>query len=114
MPRTIKFRIWDKVDKEFAPFMDGDLVAFQFYCPNPPSEYVVQQFTGMLDKNKKEIYEGDILKVRGYRGAVGQVVVKWEETRASDDMGYDVVGFIQWEDPEVIGNVFQNPELLKK
>lgn len=120
MNREIKFRIW--TGKSYKQFSSENNRCFHSPCMSngdgcflfkQREDYIIQQFTGMFDKSGKEIYEGDILKVRGYRGAVGQIVVRWEETRASDDMGYDVVGFIQWDSPEVIGNIFENPELIK-
>jgi len=70
----------------------------------------------LKDKNGKEIYEGDVLKIQGYRGAVHHVQVKWESVDASDDMGMDMIGFprySQYGEPEVIGNIFENPELLE-
>jgi uncharacterized phage protein (TIGR01671 family) len=73
----LKFRCWDKVNKKFVPpshiAINGNGILLitdsgmyeklqnKNYC-NVDQEHVVQQFTGLLDKNKKEIYEGDIIE----------------------------------------------------
>ncbi len=82
---------------------------------------VRSQFTGLLDKNGKEIYEGDIVKGKCFSGwdeqpysFVGQVIFAPHcdyQVRLSDNKGHT---------PEindtykVIGNIFENPELIKK
>ena len=68
----------------------------------------LMQFTGLLDKNGKEIYEGDILK---YRGKLSfndpPFVVEWQNDDARWTEFYPSNNF------EVIGNIYENPELLK-
>lgn len=66
MSRELKFRVWDKVDKKFMAFMDADIVSGQIYSPHPIEEFIIQQFIGLLDKNGKEIYEGDIVNYKEY------------------------------------------------
>lgn len=129
--REQKFRVWD-LEKRFYLNQDDE---FHFYepdrfwqCPIPLCEclrdkkrYIVQQYTGLTDKNKKEIYEGDILnftarykqtgpvEVIYYGGSYGCVV--------TDDGGlkefWNLSHIVQQYYPEIIGNIFENPELLK-
>lgn len=134
MKREIKFRAWDKVyecylydvqnaydtlsgcvkdengedagyDEEcFAGFLDND-------------KYVVEQYTGLHDKNGQSIYEGDVLDI-GLRNQDGKPViapVSYEKYAAGYvlDNGGNGIWQRLTEDCEVIGNIFENPELLE-
>lgn len=71
---------------------------------------IIMQYTGLKDKNGKEIYEGDILNNEGYR---------WELIVLNDfsdllSFYYDKVECCLSDDLEIIGNIFENPELLEK
>lgn len=72
---------------------------------------IVTQFTGLLDKNKKEIYDGDVLKdFSGYNW-----IVSWNDAHACFQVKSQnaVAEIIDNGNMEVIGNIYENPELLK-
>lgn len=82
----------------------------------------VGQFIGLLDKNGKEIYDGDII-ARKYRGSY-QEHQKIEYSNTPDsaydgEMGYFIISYVGYSLPEdfekfeVIGNIYENPELVK-
>jgi len=81
------------------------------------SEYVIMQFTGLKDKNGKKIYEGDILKqaisLSGpYLDKVAKVVFYHGSFLAKTTLGAEHQIVENW--VEVIGNIYENPELLEK
>lgn len=117
MNREIKFRAWDKERKEmwnphkkiFKYLVCGrriaDLTAFL-----DNEAYELMQFTGLLDKNRKEICEGDIVERQG--------VETWTETGNAKCVVEDIrylnhIIFHEGYEIEVIGNIYENKDLIK-
>lgn len=124
--REIKFKagfddkLWNVGQLKFAP--DGYCREVLLVrgenaeCATAPFESVrLYQFTGLLDKNGKEIYEGHILESVRSDDPVG--AVRWHEPTAGW-MVYDKSGRWDWLNEEldlkeVIGHIYENPELVK-
>lgn len=116
--RQIKFRVWDKNQKIMFYFdnlefnseynllafgCDWKKYGFSFGSLSLEDDAPVMQFTGLLDKNGKEIFEGDIVKSGNYERKVFEVE-------------YTDCGFSPFAEAyfgcEVIGNLYESPELL--
>ena len=120
MQREIKFRAIKHQTKEIIYFTLEDLMRGK-YVFSYPEHWVFSQFTGLLDKNGKEIYEGDIVnefrESRSFpEGRIIQRVIKWQDDMTLDDsFGETAVGFNLFGGAlEIIGNRFENPDLLKQ
>lgn len=83
-----------------------------------------QQFTGLLDKNGNEIYDGDIVQYEKWGGGMEKYAIMWHQKEAHwihrelndiKDMEYcgHTIGFSTAREMEIIGNMHENPELLK-
>jgi YopX protein len=110
--REIKFRAWRGGEAQYFAYSsislssiyDGD------YPKSDPKELVWMLFTGLHDKNGKEIYERDILKAEDDEKPV---VVEWLTDRNGWSFNQEFVnGGAPRQQAEVIGNPFENPELL--
>jgi|688.fasta_scaffold820575_2 uncharacterized phage protein (TIGR01671 family) len=143
--RDIKFRIWNILYKEMfypssTPIMNGEY-AEKFYLQlngklrgdfkhcgdvDCSDDYVLQQFTGLIDKNNKEIYDGDILERVG-NGSFCKIVVGWNDKEccfvhnnvnnlhgSPSPLHDNFVNLCDWTYWVVCGNIFENPELLEQ
>lgn len=137
MIREIKFRVWDTTRK--IMLYPEDLThdwyfrcdTFQVHqvkekfgrlCINEIKDPVIMQYTGLKDKNGKEVYDGDIVDRRGEHVVVDLAIPTLEDAK-----GGNFDNFIHWclyseshsglggmgrEEIEAIGNIYENPELV--
>jgi len=122
MKREIKFRAWDKGNKMMMDSDDIMLLQLPLEEVKDTNLFSFMQFTGLKDKNGKEAYFNDLVKL------IGSTDI-WEikqddfgipvfETNAYNDNEYKIVEFKDFfqefkrDDFEVIGNIYENPELL--
>jgi uncharacterized phage protein (TIGR01671 family) len=113
--REIKFRAWDKDTNKLFVCDDIYFVKPRFRVKEKEElnnifsvndNFVFMQYTGLKDVNGKEIYEGDIV-IEGYKGKYGTYEVKWNVK------GFNL-GSEDGDEYEVIGNIYENPELLER
>lgn len=119
MNREIKFRAWDSTLKQFLPniqnHLGNDEWAFGNILKENGNRFNVNQYTGLKDKNGKEIYEGDIIKYFNHRfrdPIIHEVEYHSEGTSFSIPNLHTMEDFEPEEGIEIIGNIYENPELL--
>ena len=124
--REYKFRVWDTENKEMLKVQELDfedtfyggrlsIRTDQYNDYFDIEDMILMQYTGLKDKNRKEIYEGDIVKSYYYipneDGTEGEryiiKTIKYDEVRCK----YNIDMF---ENLEIIGNKWDNPELLEE
>lgn len=137
MPREIKYKVHDRATGKiyFAGAIDWDvnMKPITVNCVDGPKLYQLNethgfdliQFTGLHDKNGKEVYEGDILWCGEYNRKNGHKLVStvgWQGNRLP--IGFTGITEDMYDEPtnyysqaplfEVIGNVYENHELLNE
>jgi uncharacterized phage protein (TIGR01671 family) len=135
MTREIKFRVWDKSDEIMEEvgaidWADGKPITcntkknkfYQYQEPSDCTGFVLMQYTGLKDRNGKEVWEGDIVRIKngpsikilevsfasGAFGNIGRVTI---EDSVSELGLLPLDRFVH--NSEVIGNIYENPEFIK-
>lgn len=112
-----KFRVWSRQTKMFEPVAVGEDIGL---CRNgygwgfrmKDDTCVVQQYIGCKDVNGNEIFEGDILET-DENGWIA-VVVFGNGMFCCEDAGGGFSSYVNWSACQIIGNVYENPELVVK
>ena len=132
-----KFRAWDEHGKRMIgwydrAFLESDNCCYLCdiplkYVGDPTNMYIYMQFTGAKDMHGTDIYEGDIIRKEecspddpafGHYGSIGtiqyDVDVMGFIVVSEDDGFYDNTGVIfSFDEIEVIGNIYENPNMLE-
>lgn len=126
MSRPIKFRVWSKRNNSFeCSVNDWSEQAIEIYVPiqellkssikriEEDDDFVIQQFTGLLDSAGKEIYEGDIVEYSSSDPKFSKTVVRWTRKDEDNYPGFVVSSsYNQYGLPTIIGNIFENGDLV--
>jgi uncharacterized phage protein (TIGR01671 family) len=138
--RQLKFRIWDKLQKQYTYSTDwaarhywitlsGQVQNMQNGAGSP--ELVIQQWTGLQDKDGKEIYEGDLVKTENadrknyderflsvnsevyYNKNTASFRTNWTNAPKTIYLVGELALPYSGATNKVVGNIFQNPELTQ-
>lgn len=126
--REIKFKIWLNGKMRVPGDSTIEAIYFDEIPWNEKTDGTLLQYTGLKDKNGKEIYDGDVVKVDRCRVVDGELVetgietgnVFWADYFFQYRVSFDHIRYDDFEALmdnedryEVIGNIYENPELVK-
>lgn len=113
--RIIKFRIWETLNNKMTKW--EDIRKYDLFIVNWPNEchpdnrdeFKVMQFTGLKDKNGKEMFEGDVVENESGQRFIQELCCLGDEIKRpnkprptrDEELWY-----------KVIGNIYENPELI--
>jgi len=118
--RDIKFRCWYKNNWEFETPQELEYFTFDELCDSGSRDndnFEFMQFTGLLDKKGKEIYESDLLAFEAWEWYRPEIVDKdyifqVKQSETGEWVGAGIC--TEWATYcEVVGNIYENPELLE-
>lgn len=118
--REIKFRVWDKIENQmlipcvqnYWLLLSIDGTPYQYTLGKlfeAKTNYDLMQYTGLKDRDGVKIYEGDIIKGKNLENYEEIAQVKWDYVQ-----WYPLAGHRGFEECKVIGNIYQNKDLLNR
>lgn len=123
MTREIRFRAWNKEEKWMEEVLPCPNAGLNKFLSDLSKTHFIMQFTGLKDKNGKEIYEGDVVKLSCFGDRNIIAIVEWfneghkyrvniidDDLRKSHDWNAGMHDCFRC--MEIIGNIYENPELL--
>ena len=120
MNRLIRFRAFDdgkmiyEKNIQHLTMEYNTILRLAKFWSNVRNDSIIMQFTGLHDKNGKEIYEGDIVTYSGITSNNEKIIriISYNTDYARFQSGMYLLDNIEL--IEVIGNIYENPELLNK
>lgn len=124
--REIKFRMWDVENKKFIPqshfaiLGNGKLIItesgyYNHFTNTNVDDCIIQQYTGLKDRNDNPVYEGDILE---WKDGNFTSEVYWSDADAAfvirtNNIGGELIHKNYILNFKVVGNIFENSDLIK-
>ena len=122
--REIKFRVWQTDAKKWAElgtlFVQDNTGALKIpgFYPGlngrPSCQYILSQYTGLKDAEIKEIYEGDIIEDFSSSTYKHRSLIVWHPMGFCCADGWQIHPDPKQQYLKILGNIFENPELLEK
>lgn len=110
--RQFKFRIWDPDAQQFretCTINQNGIIESSW--GKEKYNWIIQQYTGLKDLNAREIYEGDIVNCKSDYSKLSNQIISYDDKNAAFKLSCGLlVGYSK--DVEILGNIFENKELL--